>query len=159
MYRTLVLPHTSTPYIKYGNTKELYKWVNVFPSKKFLILYKMPLDLAILFLIYIMCKFQFNLSSIITHRNFVDVTWEMILSWIITSRLLQSLSRDHTLKVTYYSYVNLMIGNNTVLSYYLMQWQHNMYQYQNVQLHLNIPKAQWVGLALQLYKIMTLGSM
>ena len=77
----LVLPQASTPYIKYGN-KELYKCVNVFLSKKFLIIYNMPLDLVILFFIYtcIMYKFHFNLSFIITVRYFVGVTREVILS-------------------------------------------------------------------------------
>ena len=39
----------------------------------------MPLDLAILFFIYIMCKFHFNLS-IIAPSNVVNVTSEIVLS-------------------------------------------------------------------------------
>ena len=67
-------------YIKYGNTKkkELYKCVNVFLSMKFLILYQIGLGNLVFHLYYVQVIFQ--LSSIITPRNFVEVTTEMTLS-------------------------------------------------------------------------------
>ena len=65
-------------YIKYGNTKELYKCVYVFLSMKFLILYQIGLGNLVFHLYYVQVTFQ--LSSIITPRNFVEVTIEMTLS-------------------------------------------------------------------------------